>query len=186
MSSLSIRIAGAVLAAIPALFVAREASGGPAARASRSKHSSARGTAAAPAGQKLSPQLAERMRSGPGPFAAVVLLRSQEDTDRRLGALSFAAHRERYGEEARRSTDAVLGRLRPGEYTLRHRFHSFAGFSGRFTAEGVRRLADDPDVRVIVPEGRARPHRAEGRALMGVPFAHSLGSRRGEGVSWRS
>jgi hypothetical protein len=183
MNSPSIRIAGAALAVIPALFVAREASGGAAARPARSKHFSAPGAAAAPARQRLSPLLAERMRSGPGPFAAVVLLRSQEESDQRLGALSFAAHRERYGEEARRSVDAVLGRLRPGEYTVRRRFQSFAGFSGRFTAEGVRRLAEDPDVRAIVPEGRARPHRAEGRALMGVPFAGTIGSRRGAGVS---
>ena len=82
MNGPSIRIAGAALAVIPALFVAGEASGGPA--AARSKHFSAPGAAAAPASQRLSPLLSARMRSGTGPFAAVVLLRSQEDADLRI------------------------------------------------------------------------------------------------------
>jgi len=136
---------------------------------------------AADAEAKLSPDLA-RLTPASGPADVIVLLWDQEVTNVALAAESFAAERSAFASEAERSIDAVLGALGSSDLVVTRRYHSFAGFAAQASVETLRRLAEDPLVRVVVPNLKAVPERIQGNAIIGIPATRARGAR-GAGVS---
>lgn len=137
--------------------------------------------AAGDAEAKLSPDLA-RLAPASGPVEVIVLLWDQEVTNVALDAASFATERAAFAAEAERSIDAVVGALGRSDLVVTRRYQSFAGFAARASIETLRRLAEDPLVRVVVPNLKAVPDRIQGNTITGVPAARVRGAR-GAGVS---
>ncbi|MFQ5805441.1 MAG: S8 family serine peptidase [Phycisphaerae bacterium] len=68
----------------------------------------------------------------------------------------------------RQRQDAVLARLAPGRFTPVYRYSNLAVMTGYVDAEGLARLAADPDVLRIGPDARVRATLAES-----VPFINA-------------
>lgn len=83
-------------------------------------------------GALVSPAVRARAAAD-GSVAVVVALR---DAGRAAGARAAMLRRR----------DALLARLEPGALTVEHAYVTVPGFAGRVTAQGLARLAADPDV----------------------------------------
>lgn len=84
-------------------------------------------------------------------------------------------------EKVGRLNAAVLAAAGAGEFTARHQYANFPGFSGQMTRRALERLAADERVAAIEPVLRLEPHLAQGLALMNANAART--QYRGQGMA---
>jgi Leucine-rich repeat (LRR) protein/subtilisin family serine protease len=76
---------------------------------------------------------------------------------------------------------AVLSSLRSHEFTVRHRYENFCGFSGEVTVDGLAKLLDNPLVASIEPDRLLYPLLAQGIPLINGTTYRS--TYNGEGIA---
>ena len=87
-----------------------------------------------------------------------------------------------YVDEIRRIQDAVLGRLRPGDFSLGRRFRTLASIVGEASRNGIVRLAMMPEVRRIDLDVGGTGHLDSARVLTRATQLTSAGYT-GDGVT---
>jgi subtilisin family serine protease len=111
-----------------------------------------------------------------GPVRAIVLLK--EGSSPASSSLSLLNRPERIAPIQQR----VLEQLKPTKTRAIHRYRNFAGLAVELEAEGLKRLASDPDVESVGPDRKVRASLVESAALTGVNYARDLG-RTGLGIT---
>jgi len=69
----------------------------------------------------------------------------------------------------------VLANLPPGEFTPVYQYENFAAMTGRVNAPGLAKLAADPDVVGVGPDGRGHAHLDVSVPFINADDAHALG-----------
>ena len=78
--------------------------------------------------------------------------------------------------------DRVLAKLAPDEFSIVYQYENFAGMTGRVNAPGLGKLAGDPDVVAVGPDGRGHGHLDVSVPFINADDVHAFGYT-GDGIT---
>lgn len=142
--------------------------------------------------EKVTEEVHQKMKKGVSSISVIVLLFDQTETNPALSKMSIAENLEAFELEAQVRVQEVVDTVPAGDLAIQHRFRSFSGFSGEATPEGIERIAQNPLVRLVIPNSKVYPARLQGNGLMRTSQITSKGFRGGgvtvavidDGVAW--